>query len=254
MKCLPLIFSFGLAVAVWWACSLHFGTALVPSPPQVGAELLVMAADSACWSTVSITIFRGLAGLTASLVCALVLGVAAGSSPLTMRLLAPLVAALQSCPPVLWISLLMVWAGSGTIVPVAVVFATVFPPLFANVAQGRLALDKRLFSMAKLYRVPRLRVLQKIVLPGLVPYLLAGLSYGAAASWKVTAVAEFLGSGSGVGAQIFWAYRMLEIPRLFAWAGIVVLLGVFLELAVIAPLRAAAETYTNRVRESGEAV
>ncbi len=252
MKGLPLLFSFGLVVSVWWLGSLAFGSALIPSPPEVGKELLVLAADPACWTTVSVTIFRGLAGLLAALGCALVLGVAAGNSPLTMRLLAPLVAALQSCPPVLWISLLMVWAGTGTIVPVAVVFATVFPPLFANVAQGRLSLDRRLFDMARLYRVPRRQVLRKIILPGLAPYLLAGLSYGAAASWKVTAVAEFLGSGSGVGAQIFWAYRMLEIPRLFAWAAIVVLLGVALELAVIAPLRAAAQTYTCRVRESGE--
>lgn len=249
MKYLPLAVSFGLVMAVWGACSLAFGTTLMPSPPQVGRELMTLMGEPACWTTVSITIFRGLVGLAASLVCALVLGVAAGSSPLTMRLLAPLVAALQSCPPVLWISLLMVWAGTGTIVPVAVVFATVFPPLFANIAQGRMTLDKRLFDMARLYRVPRPRILARIVLPGLVPYVLAGLSYGAAASWKVTAVAEFLGSGSGVGARIFWAYRMLEIPRLFAWASIVVLFGVFLELAVIAPLREAAKTYTNRIRE-----
>ena len=37
---------------------------------------------------------------------------------------APLVAALQSCPPVLWISLVLVWAGTGSTVPVVVVFAT----------------------------------------------------------------------------------------------------------------------------------
>ena len=143
----------------------------------------------------------------------------------------------------------MVWAGTGSLVPMAVVFATVFPLLFANVAQGCMAMDRRLFDMARLYNVPRWRVLVRIVLPGLTPYLLAGLSYAAATSWKVTAVAEFLGSSTGVGAKLFWAYRMLEIPRLFAWASIVILLGVVLELAVIAPLRATAENFTGRIRE-----
>ncbi|WP_147820702.1 ABC transporter permease [Salidesulfovibrio onnuriiensis] len=249
MKGLPVIVSLGIALAAWWACSLAFGHMLIPSPVAVGRELAGLCLRPGTWLTVAVTVARGMAGLLAALGCALVFGIAAGSSRETMRLLTPLVAALQSCPPILWITLLMVWAGTGSLVPMAVVFATVFPPLFANIAQGCMALDKRLFDMARLYRVPRTRVLLKIILPGLTPYLLAGLSHAAATSWKVTAVAEFLGSSTGIGARLFWSYRMLEIPQLFAWASIVVLLGVALELLVIAPLRASSEAFTGKVRE-----
>ncbi len=249
MRGIPVFFSLSLAVSLWWGCSLSFGTMLVPSPFEVAQELARMATQPETWLTLAITVARGAAGLLAAMACALILGIAAGSSATAMRLLTPLVAALQSCPPILWITLLMVWAGTGSIVPMAVVFATVFPPLFANIAQGCLALDRRLFDMARLYRIPRRKILHKITLPGLTPYLLAGLSYAAAASWKVTAVAEFLGSSSGIGAQIFWSYRMLEIPRLFAWAGIVIGLGVTLELTVIAPLRASSEAFTGKIRE-----
>ncbi|MCJ2163404.1 MULTISPECIES: ABC transporter permease subunit [unclassified Pseudodesulfovibrio] len=249
MKGLSLVVSLGLALGGWQLCSLAVGTMLVPSPMEVGRELLHMVMQAETWLTLSITVARGAAGLLGALVCALVLGIATGSSPKAMRLLAPLVAALQSCPPVLWITLLMVWAGTGSLVPMAVVFATVFPLLFANVAQGCLALDRRLFDMAKLYHVPRWRILCRIILPGITPYLLAGLSYAAATSWKVTAVAEFLGSSTGIGAKLFWAYRMLKMPEIFAWASIVVLLGVVLELMVIAPLRLSAESFTGKIRE-----
>lgn len=249
MKGLPLAVSLTIAVGIWWAASLAFGDMLVPTPASVCRELGVMALQLETWTTLAITIARGLAGLVSALACALVLGVAAGSSPTAMRMITPLVAALQSCPPILWITLLMVWVGTGSTVAVAVVFASVFPPLFANIAQGCAALDRRLFDMARLYRVPSGRLLIRVILPGLAPYLLAGLSYAAATSWKVTAVAEFLGSSTGIGAKVFWAYRMLEIPRLFAWAGIIILLGVALELAVIAPLRKSAETFTGKIRE-----
>lgn len=249
MRGLPLLASLIIAVTGWWLCSMFFGNLLLPSPMQVGTELAHMSLKPQTWLTLAITVARGVAGLTAAFVCALILGVAAGSNPMVMRLINPLVAGLQSCPPIVWITLLMVWVGTGSTVPVAVVFATVFPPLFANVAQGCLAIDRRLFDMARLYRIPRFHVLIKILLPGLTPYILASISYAAAASWKVTAVAEFLGSSTGIGAQIFWSYRMLEIPRLFAWACIVIVLGVTLELAVIAPLRASAETFTGKIRE-----
>lgn len=249
MKGLPILVSLGIALTGWWGCSMAFDSTLVPTPWTVAQELSIMTLQSDMWLNLAITMARGVAGLAAALVCALVLGMAAGSNATAMRLLSPLVAALQSCPPILWITLLMVWVGTGSMVPMAVVFATVFPPLFANVAQGCLAMDRRLFGMARLYRVPRRMIITKILLPGLTPYLLAGLSYATSACWKITAVAEFLGSSTGIGAQIFWSYRMLEIPRLFAWASIVIILGVTLELAVIAPLRLSAEAYTGKVRE-----
>lgn len=249
MRGIPALFSLATALCLWWLCSCYFGSAIIPSPLAVGETLLELAVKKETWTHLAITILRGMAGLGSAFFCAVILGISAGSSPTVMRLLNPLVAALQSCPPILWITLLMVLAGTGSHVPMAVVFATVFPPLFANIAQGCMSMDKRLFDMAKVYRVPRSRVLCKIVLPGLTPYALAGLSYAASASWKVTAVAEYLGSSTGIGAKIFWAYRMLEIPELFAWASIVILLGVLLELLVIAPLRIKAETFTGKVRE-----
>jgi len=249
MKGLPALASFCIAISVWWGCSLTFGNVLIPAPPEVFAKLGQMAMQSDTWMTLSITVARGLFGLLLALLCALVLGVAAGRSRITMKLLGPLVAALQSCPPIIWITLLMVWAGTGSTVTIAVVFATVFPPLFANIAQGCLALDRRIFDMTRLYHVPRSRVLFKIILPGMSPYLLAGLSYAASACWKVTAVAEFFGSPNGIGAKIFWSYRMLELTELFAWATTVILLGVILEMTIIAPLRKAAETFTGKIRE-----
>lgn len=249
MKGPPVLVSLGIAISAWWCISWLAGSMLVPTPPEVGETLLHMLAQTETWLTLAVTVARGTIGLLGALICALLLGLAAGSSATVMRLLTPLVAALQSCPPILWITLLMVWVGSGSAVPMAVVFATVFPPLFANIAQGCLAIDRRLFDMARLYHVPRIRVLRHIILPALAPYVLASLSYAAAASWKVTAVAEFLGSSTGIGAKIFWAYRMLEIPQLFGWASIVIMLGVTLELAVIAPLRISAEKFTGKVRE-----
>jgi NitT/TauT family transport system permease protein len=154
-----------------------------------------------------------------------------------MSLLSPIVAALQACPPILWISLLLVWSGQGNSVPLGVVFASVFPPLFANIAQGAASLDQRLFDMAKVHMVGRIKVLRHIIWPGVYPYLIAGLSYALGACWKITAVAEFLGSSDGMGSRLYWSYRMLELTQLFSWALLLVTMGMFLEILVVRPLR-----------------
>jgi ABC-type nitrate/sulfonate/bicarbonate transport system permease component len=50
-------------------------------------------------------------------------------------------------------------------------------------------------------------------------------------------MAEFLGSGEGVGARIFWAYRRMDMADLLAWTGAIVLLGLGLEYGLAGPLR-----------------
>lgn len=230
-----------ILLALWWAATICFGQALAPSPGRTFAALLEILRHGEAWQNIAATLFRGLAGLLISMTAALVLGVPAGLSKRVMALVAPLVAALQSCPPVLWISLLMVWVGAGDAVPLGVVFASLLPPLFANVAQGVAAIDQRLLDMAKVYRLGRWRTLVRIVLPGLYPFLLASLSFVVGICWKVTAVAEFFGAPNGIGSRIYWSYRMLEMPRMFAWALILILLGLILEVWIIQPLRHHAE-------------
>lgn len=237
----PFAFSLAVGLAFWWGVSKLMESRLVPGVGDTFHALGGLLATGQAWQDICITVFRGVGGLGLSVFAALLLGIPAGLSKRVMELLGPLVAALQACPPVLWISLLLVWCGTGSVVPLGVVFASLFPPMFANVAGGVAAIDHRLFQMARIYNVGRFAVLKEIVLPGMLPFFLAGLSYALGTCWKITAVAEFLGSGTGMGSRIYWTYRMLEMPQLFAWGLLLVILGMGLELGVVRPLRLAAE-------------
>jgi NitT/TauT family transport system permease protein len=195
-----------------------------------------------------LTVYRGLAGVLLANVAGALLGLAAGLAPFVLKVTAPLVAGLQSCPPIVWIALVLVWAGVGDFVPVATVFAATFPFVFSNVAQGTLGLSPRLLAMGRLYNVPRLRVLRRFVLPGILPYYLAGLSTVLATGWKAAAVAEFLGSPDGAGARIYWSYSRLNMEELNAWALALIVLGLSLEAFLITPLRKKAASLASRGR------
>ncbi len=234
---IPLVFSMAMLCMAWTGLSFFFGTALVPSPWETATCLARMAMTADMWENTAVTVSRGATAILVTLVLALVFGIMAGLSRTIMSLLSPLVAVLQATPPILWITLLMVWAGAGNAVPILVVTASVFPPLFLNVAQSVAALDRRLLMTAKIYRVKKYRILKDIILPGIYPYVLAGLTYALGSGWKIAAVAEFLGSSRGIGAQIYWSYRMLQMPELFSWALVLIGLGIGLEFTLIRSLR-----------------
>jgi NitT/TauT family transport system permease protein len=239
----PLI-SLLMLCGAWTGASLFFGTGLVPAPWETAACLARMAGTAVMWENTAVTVSRGMAAILLTLALALVSGIIAGLSRTVMSLLAPLVAALQATPPILWITLLMVWAGTGNAVPVLVVSTSVFPALFLNVVQGVAALDRRLIMTARIFRVGKQRILKDLILPGIYPYVLAGLSYALGSGWKIAAVAEFLSSPKGIGARIYWSYRMLEMPELFSWALVLISLGIGLEFTLIRWLRRRAERGT----------
>lgn len=237
MRAKPYIFSLALFLAVWVGLSGVMDSRLMPSPWRTMADLGHMLSGLDTWIHIGLTVFRGFAGLAIAFAFAFIFGVPAGFSRRTMDLIGPLVAALQACPAIVWVTLLMVFVGSGSQVPVTVVAAALFPPLFVNVAQGTASLDPRLLSMARLFKASRGRVLRDLVIPGIAPFLLAGLSYGLATCWRVVAMAEFLAAGQGVGSRLYWSYRMLDMPRLFSWVIVLMVLGLGLEVFLVRPLR-----------------
>ncbi len=226
-----------LAVVLWAVVSWLAGPALFPSPWETAGAMARLLATAESWKHILITFFRGTAGLFLALAAAFLIGIPCGLNRTAMNLLSPLIAVMQACPVIVWVSLLMVWVGVGSMVPIAAIWASVFPVLFLNVAQGVAALDERLFVMARVYRVGRWRMLRQLILPGISAPVVAGFSYALGVCWKVTATAEFIGSSSGIGSRIYWSYRFLDMPQLFCWALILIAFGLALEAGWVRPLR-----------------
>ena len=242
----PYLFFALVLLGFMLVASLAFGSALAPMPQAVLKAFVNLVSSGELFSELSVTVGRGIQGILWANLVGVTLGVVAGFNSKLLKLTSPLVMALQACPPIVWITLVMVWAGTGTAVPVATVFAATLPFVFSTTAQGVMGLNRRVLAMNRLYAVPRRRVLLSYVLPGVLPYWLAGFSTVLATAWKAAAVAEFLGSHQGIGARIFWSYHKLQMEDLNAWALSLILLGVFLECALVMPLRRKAASLETR--------
>jgi len=222
-------------VALWWILSATSATMsrLLPSPPQVLSALAELCLSADAWREMLVTLGRGCVGLLVAAVAAFAGGIACGRHPRMLSALSPLILFSQGCPPVVWISLLLVWCALGHAVPVLVVVISVFPPLFLNVAGSTAALDERYFELARLYRVPMVSRLRQLVLPGIMPTVAPAISYSIGIAWKVTATAEFFAAADGVGARVHESFRLLELPSLFAWSLLLALMGVAVNAALV---------------------
>jgi ABC-type nitrate/sulfonate/bicarbonate transport system permease component len=225
-------------VSVLWAAGyISMGETLVPSPLSAISRAAGFFTDAASVNHLSLTLFRGITGLVITYFIALPAGIICGMNRRLMDGLSPLVTILQSCPPVIWISLLMVWAGMGNIVPVTVAVLTMLPVVFYSTASAVRAIDHDLFDLAHVYRVNKARIFTGMIFPAIYPPLVGSLSYSLGVAWKVIATAEFFGSADGIGSRLYWSFRFLDMTGLFAWTLVLILIGFIIEVFFIRNLR-----------------
>lgn len=225
MASLNYLLTPAILLAAWICGWLFAGEMLVPSPLSVFERLCSMLGDSDTIGNISLTVYRSVLSLFITYLIALPAGIICGLSRKIMDGISPLVTLSQSCPPVLWIALLMIWSGMGGVIPVAVAVITMLPVVFFSTASGASSIDKDLFMVTRVYRVSGPEIITGIILPSILPSLSGSLSYALGVVWKVIATAEFFGSPDGIGARLYWSFRLLDTTGLFAWAMVIIIIG-----------------------------
>jgi len=118
----------------------------------------------------------------------------------------------------------------------AAIFAIVIitaPIITLNIWEGTKALDAELSEMARAFRArPWLR-LRHIVLPQLVPYLLASTRFGFALAWKVVVLSELLGLSNGIGFMINQAFGLFRMEGVLAWTLAFTLVMICIEFGIV---------------------
>ncbi|MFW5786066.1 MAG: ABC transporter permease [bacterium] len=216
-------------VAVWKIASLVVGMEIIlPAPERVLMETVRVATAPQFWVTLGTTTLRSLLAFGIAAVGAGALGVAAGRAAWLHRLLAPWMGIVRATPVISVILLGLIWFPTG-IVPIVVALLMIVPIIYGNVVTGIRQTPRELLEMAGLFRVPRSRILRRIYLPAVRPYLAAALQTAAGITWKVIVAAEVLAQPVlGIGAELQEARVMLATSRVFAWTILaVVVSGIF---------------------------
>jgi len=221
-------------IAMWELAYRIIGRDLyVPSPFSVLNALGQMVQDTKFWQTVMYSLLRVLVGLGLSLVLGTILGIAAGMNKLVYEMLSPLVSIIKSTPVISFIIIALIWFKS-TNVPIFIGFLMCFPIVWMNIVTGIREVDKKLLQMASVYRVSTKNRIKHILLPSVIPYFSSALITCLGLGWKVSVAAEVLSHPRfAIGSELHSSKAYLEIPELFAWTSVVVILSILLEIVFV---------------------
>jgi sulfonate transport system permease protein len=185
---------------------------------------------------------RDLSGFAIGALAGLSLGSVMGLSRLADRLVGPTFHAAKQVAVFAWIPLISVWFGIGEPAKVVFIALSAFYPVVVNTFEGIRSVGREHIEVARVFRFSRLQVLRKVVLPGALPSIFAGLHLGLVYSWLGTLGAEYLlAPGLGIGNLMIDGREQFQMAK--------VLLGVIIAGGVGYGLNAlAAKLESNLLR------
>ncbi len=227
----------GFVLLGWQLLSLQYSQVIIPSPLETWLAFIEIVYSGELAENLKITFSRQLTGLLLGMTIGTITGVVAGIFKKVELMMQPMVTFLLSVPAIIFVTMAMVWFGMGTKMTVFLVALLIFPIMHLNTASGINSIDPGLRQMADVYRMPSLKKLSKIYLPGMRGHLITGFSLGLASSLRLTIMSEMLGAADGMGQRIYISRAYLETEKLFAWVVVLLIILMLLECFLIRPLK-----------------
>jgi len=153
------------------------------------------------------------------------LGMLSGRRVWMEKLLSLSVNGIRAVPGISWLPLSLLWFGIGMKTTVFLISLAAFFPIYLNAAAGARAVPPILLQAGAMMGVGRIRGTFAILIPGAMPYLMAGLRLGLGISWAYLVLGEMTGVPSGLGAVIMDARMSGQIDVIIVGITLIALLG-----------------------------
>lgn len=221
-----LVIPFGL-IAVWDLLTRFklVNTLLLAKPSSVVAVLVEQLQGGELFAQLAVSLQRDLIGFAFGAAGGIVVGSLMGLSRLADRLVGPTFHAAKQVAIFAWIPLISVWFGTGEPAKIVFIALSAFYPVVVNTFEGIRSVGREHVEVARVFRFTHVQVLRKVVLPGALPSIFAGLHLGLVYSWLGTLGAEYLlAPGFGIGNLMIEGREAFKMDK--------VLLGVIIAGAV----------------------
>ena len=235
-------------IAIWWASSFSVPHYILPGPARVWDAFRLIVANGDLWNNLGITLWRVAVGFVAAALVALPFGIVLGANKRAGEFFEPVIPVLNTVSSAIWAIFAIIWFGISNATTIFVVFMTAMPLIITNVWQGTRAVNADFIELAQVLRMPQWKVMTKIYLPTILPYFFSGARLAFGFSWRVSLVAETIGSSSGVGYRLRQAADLIRTDQVFAWTLTMIIMMATIEMGMLKPL----ENYLFRWKKGVE--
>lgn len=218
-----------LAVVALWQFASDMGWTnqrYVPSPLAIAQAGWDLALSGRLAIDIGASLRRLVIGFVLGAVPGILLGMIMGLNRWVRAAIDPLVAALYPIPKIAILPLLMLAFGLGDASKVAVVAMSVLFLTIINTTTGVVQLDRIYFEVARNYGTPWYKLFTRVILPGALPVIFAGLRISLGVSLVVLVGSEFVTSDAGIGYLIWVSWQTLVVENMFVGIIVITVLGV----------------------------
>ncbi len=212
------------ALLLIWHCAAASGrwsAYVLPSPEKVWQTFLKMCASGELARHALSSLERVVTGFSISFGIGFALSVVTYLFPKAAPWYSHIMEALRHVPPMSMIPLLILWFGIGETPKLIIIVLTSFFPIYMNTLTGLTQCDRKLSEVGQSLGFGRAKIFFRILLPGALPSVLAGMRIALGYSWRSIIGAEMVAAFSGLGYMILDAQAMSRSDKVIV--GIIVI-------------------------------
>lgn len=206
-----------LCLAIWTGASQFLPSYLLPGPVEVVLNIWQMLTVWALAKNALASIFHVVSAVVAAFLIGMALALLAHYVTLFRSLVhRRLSTFLNSFSGIAWALLAVLWFGVNQFTVIFAVTVILLPFTLVNIREGLEHLDREILEMGQSFTGRGLRNLRLIVMPLLLPFIVATLRISFGVAWKVTLTSELLGGDKGLGYIVNIAVQEQNTARILA--------------------------------------
>lgn len=204
-------------------------TLFLPAPAEVWTAFLELVVSAEFYESVAASLGNIVKGFGLACFLGGVLAVLAACVPFLKIFIGFPVRIMQAVPVASFTILALFWLDSSEL-SVLVSCFMVLPMVYTNVLTGIETTEKDLLEMAQVFRIRWYQRIRYIYFPAVLPHVLAACSVAAGLAWKSGIAAEVIGVvGNTIGNHLYQAKIYMEMPVLFAWTVVIIVISIMFE-------------------------
>ncbi|RZI80899.1 MAG: nitrate ABC transporter, permease protein [Rubrivivax sp.] len=161
------------------------------------------------------------------------MGFIIGRFTLISRMLNPIISLLRPVSPLAWLPIGLLVFKSADPAAIWTIFICSIWPMIINTAVGVQRVPDDYLNVAKVLNLSEWKVITRILLPSVLPYMLTGVRLSVGTAWLVIVAAEMLTGGVGIGFWVWDEWNNLNVQHILIAIFVIGIVGLLLEQALV---------------------
>jgi ABC-type nitrate/sulfonate/bicarbonate transport system permease component len=216
-----------VGILLWqlWVDVFHPNPFAVVSPTQVWEAARNMAEAGTLWADFWLSLRTFFLGFLLGFSVGVLVGVSVGASRRLNAFIGPWITIFYSIPIIALAPLLIAWIGFDMKARVVIVAVAAFFPVVINSRAGVQSVDRGLRDVCTAFRATRREAFRYVLIPGSVPYILAGVRLALGRGLIALIFADLYGATVGLGVALNTANNTQQIANIYVVIVILAVLG-----------------------------